>query len=78
MTVSHHTGMFGPTSDDRIAALEAENARLRAALERVEWVEHDGWHLCAWCGSEDWEGHAPDCAWQAALAQTAQTSEVKA
>lgn len=53
--------------------LEAENIRLRAALEAVEWLwigQQDQNHptdlICPWC-KEKKPGHASDCARQAAL-----------
>ena len=63
------------------AALEAhgkaddEAARLRAALEMVEYVDvgYPKWEMCLWCGCErppegsDEDGHADDCARQLAI-----------
>ena len=44
--------------------LRAQNARLRAAIDAVEWVAYyTGNHLidiCPWC-QEEQDGHAPDC-----------------
>ena len=72
---------------ERVQALEAaldaktdEAARFRELVEVVEWVQ-DAYNvsaLCPWCDNERVSGHAPDCPRQAALAQTAQASEVKA
>jgi len=48
--------------------LKAENERLRAALEAVEWVddgENYGW--CPWCDATPHGGHKPDCQRQIAL-----------
>ena len=58
---------------DRIAALEAENARLRALLRQCEWSasETGGYPYCTICGNEQPYGHAPDCEWVAALTQPA-------
>ena len=53
--------------------LQAENARLRAALEAVEWVWNDRWELlaCPWCDAmckvEKKGTHESDCQRQAAL-----------
>ena len=49
--------------------LKAESARLRAALEQVEWIHNYSEVLiCAWCkGYKHGDGHKPDCARQAAL-----------
>ena len=58
---------------DKIEALEFENAKLREALEAVEWVKHkDKWHnvysACAWCGSSEIDGkHGVVCKRQLAL-----------
>ena len=56
----------------QMKAAQDDAARLRAVIEQVTWE-----HNCPWCG-ESHGKHSPDCARQAALAQTAQTSEVKA
>jgi hypothetical protein len=53
-------------------ALKAENAKLRAALEQVEWVYKS--HVrdnstCPWCDGDPNDGHKPDCVRQAALRQ---------
>ena len=56
-----------------IAELEAENARLRAALEAVEWaLDGLGDYRCPWCGAwrSDDHGHRPDCQRQLALGIT--------
>jgi hypothetical protein len=56
--------------------LQVENARLRAALEAVEWLEifidnggyDDHWeHRCVWCRNEKDDGHADNCQRQRAL-----------
>ena len=58
--------------------LEADSARLRTALEAVEWINDDQASYCPWClGRNQWQsdavhrrfpmGHAPDCQRQAAL-----------
>jgi hypothetical protein len=48
--------------------IKAENNRLRAALEAVEWIEVDLWRLCCpWCGSDKSKAHKPDCQRQLAL-----------
>lgn len=50
----------------RIADMQAENARLRAALEAVEWEYLVS--QCPWCKSTyGWKAHAPNCARQVAL-----------
>ncbi len=52
------------------AALRADNAKLRAALEAVEWItdpDHHDETLCPWCGSFEDDDHRPDCQRQAAL-----------
>ena len=49
----------------RVCELEQEKATLRAALAQVEWsVVFDE---CPWCCRVREQGHAPDCARQAAL-----------
>lgn len=51
--------------------LMEENARLREALERVEWVEEErGEKFCPWCGNYWRSGHASNCRRQAALGIT--------
>ena len=52
-----------PEERDAVRRLRDENARLCAALEAVEHVDH--W--CPWCHYRQRDGHAPDCARQAAL-----------
>jgi len=48
-----------------IKELKADNAKLRGALEMVQWV---GAHCaCPWCKNREEEGHRPDCVRQAAL-----------
>jgi hypothetical protein len=64
----------------RAAALEQENARLRAALEAVEWanVKADAvYHDCLWCHRHKSEGHAPDCQRQQALMKEADRGPVR-
>jgi hypothetical protein len=58
--------------DSRIDELEAENAKLRSALEQVEWVgEACGvFGECPWCLNDRLEGHKLDCARQSALGQS--------
>src|SRR5262245_9790266 len=46
---------------------EADAARLRAALEIVEWISRYSILHCPWCGGHMKDGHRPDCARQAAL-----------
>lgn len=46
---------------------EAENAKLRAALEAVEWVHYGSLFRCPWCKRYEVEGHADNCARQVAL-----------
>lgn len=56
------------TAMKRIAALEADLAAARAALEAVEWIYDGLWHRCPWCkGYKVREGHAPNCKRQSAL-----------
>jgi hypothetical protein len=52
-----------------IERLNAENARLRATLEAVEWVvvEGAGFKACPWCEMTVEQGHRADCARQIAL-----------
>lgn len=45
---------------------KAEIARLRAALEAVEW-SRTGWQCCPWCNSWPTHGHKEDCPRQKAL-----------
>jgi len=59
----------GASLQARIEWLEAENAKLRAALEQVEWIYEDGCE-CAWCRNRIAHGHKPDCARQTALRQS--------
>jgi len=51
--------------------LEAENARLRGALNHVEWACTPSPAVCVpfcpWCGTIEEEGHRFDCMRQAAL-----------
>ena len=56
---------------DRDRQLRAENTRLRAALEAVEWIE-DCCRIgqyCPWCRRHRASGHTPDCLRQAALGE---------
>lgn len=56
---------------EEIDALAAENARLRALVEQVEWVYtgETTW-VCPWCNGEKYAGgHAADCPRQAALGE---------
>lgn len=61
-----------------ITSLRADCDRLRAVVAQVEWINYgpgDGmcsipgecYESCPWCGCSRDEGHAPDCARQAAL-----------
>lgn len=61
-----HEGSDGLIPEERatVRRLRAENDRLREALGAVEHVDH--W--CPWCHYRQRDGHAPDCARQAALA----------
>lgn len=49
----------------RANAAEAENARLRAALQEVEYADYE--NRCPWCLAIYGHGHAPNCARQIAL-----------
>ena len=73
-------GTPGPLSDSdvigEITSLRAENerlraeiARLRGALEAVEWVQEvdSGESFCPWCDNNKLVGHHADCQRQAAL-----------
>ena len=57
----------------------AEVARLREALEMVEWVGvADGYvphNVCPWCDGTDYDGHLEGCDRQAALSDTADGME---
>ena len=45
-----------------------ENARLRSALEAVEWITRpSGFAVCAWCGHNKKRGHHSECQRQVAL-----------
>lgn len=69
---------------DALKDAHARESRLRAVVEQVEFatvviVDNDGepyaqW-ICSWCGM-DKPHHAPDCARQAALAQTGEVKHV--
>ena len=54
--------------------LEAENARLRGALNHVEWACTPSPAVCVpfcpWCGTTEADGHRADCMRQAALEPT--------
>jgi hypothetical protein len=56
-----------------VGMLKRDNARLREALEHLEWVhrywETLGWgdYYCLWCGKRQADGHASDCPRQVAL-----------
>jgi hypothetical protein len=57
----------------RIEWLEAESAKLRAALEQVEWVYKSHVRdnsICPWCDGDPDSGHKPDCTRQTALRQS--------
>jgi hypothetical protein len=60
-----HSVMQCYKADARIAELEADHAKMRAALEMVEW---NGMMQCPWCLSVKSYGHKPNCVRQAALA----------
>ena len=53
---------------------EALIEELLAALKGVEWVDEAGDYsdeplpVCPWCRRVEWNGHAPHCARQAAIA----------
>jgi cell division protein FtsB len=51
-----------------VVDLKAEAAKLRAALEAIEWIcfSDDKW-ICPWCSALDRVGHHADCARQVAL-----------
>lgn len=53
-----------------IEELRAENARLRAALEAVEWV--GAFISCPWCMRIEAGGHRDDCQRQVALRHAAE------
>jgi len=59
---------------DRAEKAEAEVARLREAIEKLEWV---GIHVtvCPWCGATSMGKHQEDCQRQAALSDTAEEGE---
>jgi hypothetical protein len=59
----------------RILELQAENERLRAALEAVEWAIES---VCPWCEQYEWVGHAKNCARQLALKPQEGAAEGKA
>jgi hypothetical protein len=63
----------------RVLELQAENEKLRAALEAVEWVDHSPHDAqCPWCDQPPFDGHAPDCQRQQALAGEAGQAEGEA
>ena len=53
---------------------QADAARLREAIEKLEWV---GIHVtvCPWCGATSMGKHQEDCQRQAALSDTAEEGE---
>ena len=55
----------------RIAALEAEGARLQRVINHIEWAAPPSPAVCVpfcpWCGTIEEEGHRFDCMRQAAL-----------
>lgn len=62
----------------KCAALEAENERLREALEAVEWADpycEERFSFCPWCHRSFGIGHAPDCQRQLALMVTTDRGE---
>src|SRR5262245_4145647 len=64
----------------RAMEAEADAARLRAALEMVEYVPDaaegmEGWKYCPWCEEMDDDPHADDCARQLALSPDARQPE---
>jgi hypothetical protein len=62
------------------AEVKAENAKLRAALEQVEWVDDGcGWPHCPWCEKPMYDGleHEPTCARQVALDRCGGVAEEK-
>src|SRR5262245_57906499 len=64
----------------RAMEAEADAARLRAALEMVEYVPDaaegmEGWKYCPWCEEMDNDPHADDCARQLALSPDARQPE---
>jgi hypothetical protein len=70
-----HSVMQCYKADARIAELEADNAKMRAALEMVEWVDVEGSQTgdmyCPLCKEWIWEGHEDDCLIGLALARQA-------
>ena len=59
---------------ERIAALQAEVARLREALNHVEWASPPSPAVCVpfcpWCGRHEVNGHRFDCMRQGVLEPT--------
>lgn len=51
----------------QVVTLQAENERLHAALEAIEFVECEGESWCPWCEQFDFAGHSTDCQRQSAL-----------
>jgi cell division protein FtsB len=51
-----------------VVDLQAKAAKLRAALEAIEWIcfSDDKW-ICPWCSALDRVGHHADCARQVTL-----------
>lgn len=65
--------------EKKIARLQGEVARLRAALEAAEWYEtwpgEDGSPaFCLWCSCNKNIGHARDCQRQVALGYSSATA----
>lgn len=55
---------------DKFHRLMEQRTTLLAALEAVEWTGAvDGGTVCPWCGERKYNGHAPDCPRQAAIAR---------
>jgi len=59
-----HCHDIGIKHDAEIAALQAENKRLREALlthQRVEWGENEHRFMCSICWTTSSQGHKKDC-----------------
>lgn len=58
-------------SAEHVADLEVEVARLREALDHIEWTAPPSPAVCVpfcpWCGTTEADGHRFDCMRQAAL-----------
>ena len=50
---------------ERVAALEAQVAELRAAIEQVEWKKRNGREYCPNCFNSRIYGHTRNCVWTA-------------